>query len=438
MAVPEGTGAEDEANHAAASPTESAEIVANGDLRVELEGGGKNGAPLLVRVDRAHLRKASRYFHVLLDSHKFAEGSALQDRHDHLRSQGVRPADGPNGLLPRIRIGDTGRMGPCPEGIGAVTLDFFRVLHGLPMQRPRHSVAFLANAVILADRFDSLPVLSAYIKAHRLFPSKDPIPGEVLTALAQEQRDRQRLLICTLLDHPSWFGPATGRLVAYDYDMRHATSTAKSVARSAVAQGLWWSLPDELEAELLHRRECILETLHSLQVGVMESYMSRIRQCTLGYDSSVQCDDFQLGQAVRFFNRIGTLRMSSNLYDSGFSDPFMGNVKRLIANLRQFPPYQIDGNHAHCGPRTKLIPALDFLQTVLARETDMCWTCWRQDRANYRWSDVEPARHWRLESDMAAWKGQRCRESHRQAKAMFTALHRVWNEAQESPFHHGE
>lgn len=46
-------------------------------------------------------------------------------------------------------------------------------------------------------------------------------------------------------------------------------------------------------------------------------------------------------------------------------DAYSGDVDFLITILRQCPSYQIDHNHGHCGLRTKLLPALDFIKSCM-------------------------------------------------------------------------
>lgn len=43
----------------------------------------------------------------------------------------------------------------------------------------------------------------------------------------------------------------------------------------------------------------------------------------------------------------------------------MGDVDQLIGVLRQCPSYQIDKNHTHCGLRTRILPALDYVRGCL-------------------------------------------------------------------------
>ena len=182
--------------------------------------------------------------------------------------------------------------------------------------------------------------------------------------------------------------------------------------------------------ELICRRDCVVETINSLQVYVVKLYTSKERQCKLGYDSSPQCDSFQLGEMIRFFNRIGTLRMQSTIYDIGSPEPGVGDIEHLIVLLRQCPQYQIDRNHTHCGIRTRLIPALDIILALIGSDVGICRQCWVDDRANYRWSEQVRAGAWTVRKGSTRSRRGRdergCKVGHAQAKALFTASSRDW------------
>jgi hypothetical protein len=96
---------------------------------------------------------------------------------------------------------------------------------------------------------------------------------------------------------------------------------------------------------------------------------------------------------IRFFGKIGSVKLQGTIYadpDEGFPASYEGEVEQLIATLRQCPSYQIDRNHAHCGIRARLIPALDPIQALLRTESGICRSCWKEDRARYRWYEGEP------------------------------------------------
>lgn len=146
--------------------------------------------------------------------------------------------------------------------------------------------------------------------------------------------------------------------------------------------------------ELIQRRECILETINSLQSHFLKLYTSGERQCKLGYDTSIQCDSFQLGEMVRFFTRLSTLRLQGTIYDNTEPSYHTGDVERLLESFRQCSSYQVDRNHAHCGLRTRLLPLLDLLQNQLCLDTTsldigLCLDCWKNHREQYAWSTAK-------------------------------------------------
>lgn len=142
--------------------------------------------------------------------------------------------------------------------------------------------------------------------------------------------------------------------------------------------------------ELIQRREYILETINSLQSHFLKLYTSGERQCKLGYDTSRECDSFQLGEMIRFFTKLSTLRLQGTIYDNTEPTYYTGDIDRLLESLRQCSSYQIDRNHAHCGLRSRMIPLLDLIQNQLSLEIGsldigICSECWNHHRASYAW-----------------------------------------------------
>lgn len=185
--------------------------------------------------------------------------------------------------------------------------------------------------------------------------------------------------------------------------------------------------------EMIHRRECILETINSLQAHFLKLYTSGERQCRLGYDSSGQCDSFQLGEMVRFFMRQGTLRMQGTIYDPTEPTHYTGDIERLVESFRKVSSYQVDNNHAHCGLRSRLIPLLDLIHSHLSLDTGsqdigICADCWNKNRSEYAWSSAKRPVMWTPN----AFTGRRerrasgCLAKHVAVRDMFMAAERAW------------
>jgi len=74
---------------------------------------------------------------------------------------------------------------------------------------------------------------------------------------------------------------------------------------------------------------------------------------------------------VKFLARKGLLFLvpfqAVNSDDPNYVWPeaYSGDIEYLIGLLRQCPAYQIDSNHGHCGLRTKILPALDFIKSSI-------------------------------------------------------------------------
>lgn len=182
--------------------------------------------------------------------------------------------------------------------------------------------------------------------------------------------------------------------------------------------------------ELEYRRASVLDTINSVQDHFLTLYTSKQRQCKLGYDSSPQCDSFQLGEMVRFFNRKGTLRLQGLLTYDEERQPRPGKISDVLAALRQCPSYQIDQNHTHCGLRTRLLPILDQLE-LLYIQAGVCLRCWKSDRKAHSWSENPIGGKWRfrITNYDSGRPGSTCRRDHATAKEIFTAEERQWTPA---------
>lgn len=67
-------------------------------------------------------------------------------------------------------------------------------------------------------------------------------------------------------------------------------------------------------------------------------------------------------------------------------------IDAVLAALRQCPGYQIDKHHTNCGLRTRMLPALDFVKTLLAASSvPLARLPWRNDRQNAAWMPREGA-----------------------------------------------
>jgi len=169
----------------------------------------------------------------------------------------------------------------------------------------------------------------------------------------------------------------------------------------------------------------------------VELYSSRDRQCRLGYESSAQCDSFQLGEMIRFFSRIHMAQVEGNLCGRNATESYPGGIERVLDLLRQCPEYQIDANHKHCGLRKRLIPLLDqlepYLRTSNATDIGICSNCWQAERTRYAWNEAKRPVSWRPSTlnfnsgkVRASLGGEACLELHLKVRDEFTATSRDW------------
>ena len=176
----------------------------------------------------------------------------------------------------------------------------------------------------------------------------------------------------------------------------------------------------------------ILATIGSVQGFFVNRYVSGQRQCRLGYDSSPQCDSFQLGEIIRFFTRKGTLSLQSMIISNQNSQFYEGSIERLLEALRECPSYQLDSYHSHCGIRSSnFMPALRHLQWMcsLPNQIGICLLCWQKSRSEHSWRLIPAGGSWQYKLAMAHEKSYERRvgeHDHAIGKRLFTAAEHNW------------
>ena len=177
--------------------------------------------------------------------------------------------------------------------------------------------------------------------------------------------------------------------------------------------------------ELMSRRDYLLDTIASVQNYFIKLFAFQPNQCRLGYDTSPACNSFQLGEMVRFFARKGTLSLQNTIFPAEQPMPWEGDVDTLISSLRQISSYQIDSNHMHCGPKIRLLIALNALQPF--PQIGVCWQCWQKNSREESWLENPCGGKWAINmwKQHPAIEPQGC-NFHSRTKAMYTAEDRDW------------
>ncbi|KXJ96631.1 hypothetical protein Micbo1qcDRAFT_199422 [Microdochium bolleyi] len=265
---------------------------------------------------------------------------------------------------------------------------------------------YVTTLAVLADRFDCTEPVSSYLKeslkyrwpatSSRKVPLGSGRGGDDSPGLSRAAEDvlRQKILVGWLLNLPIVFKNGTKELILSGSSRWGAFATEDEHEQNDKPDASWWYLPEGLEEELQYRRQCVLNAVAGIQQHFLMLYSSRSapRQCKLGYDSSAACDSYQLGEIVRFLANKSLLF----LVDFGPSsldrvvDTAQITVDSLITTLRQCPSYQIDKNHNNCGLRTRMLPILDFVQSLLsANAVPVTIPGWKADRAATAWLPLD-------------------------------------------------
>jgi hypothetical protein len=414
-------------------------IAAGGDLVLNV--AQEEGAPQFsYRVDSKILQQQSRYFENLL-SDRFSEGQQLSAALEKLKADGhSNIADVSTDVLPHVSIVNVGRTAITKSSsVQNLVADFLRAVHGLDLAVANPPVANLANLAVAADRFDAVACLAKYVHKRKYLHITDAKSKGRSTPTLTEERVRQKLFIGLQFDHPSWVTRYSKHIIMRD-SVQWRPGTEEDHTKA-----LWWDIPNAVEDELIQRREYILDTINSLQAHFLKLYTSGERQCKLGYDTSLQCDSFQLGEMVRFFHKIDTVRLQGKIYDNTEPIYYLGDIDRLLTSLRQCSNYQVNHHHAHCGLRSRLLPLLDLVQNQLSLDTGsldigICAECWNNHRSEYAWTQAKRPVLWTSPRSLAGnrilangypRKGQQlspssCLSRHIAVRELFMAVERNW------------
>ncbi|KAL8657310.1 MAG: hypothetical protein Q9226_002044 [Calogaya cf. arnoldii] len=377
------------------------------------------------RVSVSVLRKQSTYFDNLLDTTKFSEGIRVDSRLATLRKCHKDMACVPPSALPTVTISDIG-IGPagartdlCESSFGVL----LEVLHGclewsIVKTKGYVRPIILALLAHYAEAFAAIPSVSTEIHA---LSEKGYIRGNARpTTDMREDKSRQKIYAGLVLDLPDWVQTHSAALIIWGSKRWMGENEPSSNVDTE--EYPWDYLSGGVEEELHHRRCCVLNTLSSLQSHFLRLYSSRQTQCKLSYDSSPQCDSFQLGEMVRFFTRKGTLRLQSVMCGTyQDSEPFQGHLLKLVQSLKECPSYQLDGFHRHCGLRTRFIPRLEAVDPW--SHVGLCLHCWKKERSEYSWVESPNKEDWWYAVNKPM---PRCGHGRLKAKDMYTSPCQDW------------
>ncbi|KAL8354338.1 hypothetical protein RB601_003955 [Gaeumannomyces tritici] len=406
------------------------------------------------RVELAALTRQSEYFRVLLGADsRFGEARAVAAVLEALDLDGVDPRDVEDAArLPAVDVTDDDEATRSPLRHHALA-DLLRILHGAP-PAVRHpavlTMRHVAALAVLADRFGCAQPVSRSLSAELRFKwpatrlkaaadgSGDVSGGVGGPRLDNEEVLRQRVLVAWLLDQPLKLHASTRDLII------HGSRRWTQVADQDEAEGRvgdlasWWDLQDDLEVELRYRRECILNTIASVQHHFISLYSSRTQMCKLGYDSSSACDSFQLGQMIKFLSSKKLLFLvdfSSTSFER-VAEFGTTDINHIISLLSQVPSYQVDRHHTNCGLRTKILPILEYIKAMISSNVlSIPRREWKNARATQSWmqsgddekQERQPFRFGRSAASDDRLRYEGAMATDRMARQLFTAKSWDWS-----------
>ncbi|EGX96993.1 hypothetical protein CCM_01652 [Cordyceps militaris CM01] len=348
---------------------------------------GSTRVRVAFRLSLEVLKRSSKYFAHLLSNPQFREADAVSEAHAKLHAMKIAPKAADVDDLPWVTVADDDDATKAASREVAFE-DMMRILHGKPVRESRVTIAYATTLAIIADRFDCVAVVARALNTDLKFKwpltSTKPLVDDAGRPTDIEQILRQKVLVSWLLGQPMRLQQSSREMI-----MRGSSLWSVYHEADAVSTAAWWNLPDGIEDELRYRRECILNTVASVQKHFLDLYSSRERQCKLGYDSSAACDSFQLGQMIKFLVSKNLLYMVDYSASSinAVPDASSVNIEELLSTLRQYPSYQVDKNHTNCGPRVRIGPIFDYFQSMLsASVVSLSHADWKNRRDMHSWA----------------------------------------------------
>jgi hypothetical protein len=211
-------------------------ISPSGDIILSVSNARRDGNETIhYRVEASRLQSASQYFRVLLGE-RFSEGANVAARHRELQRQYKTMAEAPAHELPRIDIEDVGRISQVST-IKNLMADFLLVLHGKDLSVAHPPLSNVSNIVVVADRFDSLPVLAAHLKRKGVLQKLE------VKKTQEEEKIRQKILVGALLDWAPWLTTYSKKLIL------QGSKRWDPSGEDEPPSALWWDLPNGVEGE---------------------------------------------------------------------------------------------------------------------------------------------------------------------------------------------
>lgn len=390
------------------------------------------------RVSLATLNKHSKYFSNLLSNSQFREARLIAEAHKELAERKVKPQEADIEHLPWISIVDDDDATKV-AGREVAMEDILRIIHQKAPKTTRATMTHAMTLTIMADRFDCVSAVAHALKEDFKFKwpltTGRPLRAEDGRPTDAEQVLRQKVLVSWLLGQPARLQHSTRELI-----MRGSSLWSEFHDPGAELTASWWNLPDGLEEELRYRRECILNTVASVQRHFLALFSSRERQCKLGYDSSSACDSFQLGQMLKFLvnkNLLFLVDYSPASLDS-LTDTAMMDIEEILLALNQCPNYQVDNHHTNCGLRVRLEPILGYFRSMLSpgvvsipyagwkkRPDDVSWASHKEDGQGVNGDSTRKFLFTRAIANDQRLRHEGALHADKLARTMFTA--EAWN-----------
>ena len=208
------------------------------------------GSDVRYLCSRAVLRSNSEYLNVLLDTSKFSEGIAVNERmHDLLKQYGDWLAI-PASEMPAVNVSDVCHLPKASHPATSTVIGlFFRILHDptTPWPKARSDpINLVVLLAILADRLAAIRPIRGYLMSQKIDTAllRD---RKTCTAHQLEIDNRQRLLAGIIFGFPTWVREYSASLIIAGSKRQVTTSVESGADDEGDEDALWWKLPNGVE-----------------------------------------------------------------------------------------------------------------------------------------------------------------------------------------------
>ncbi|EER38032.1 conserved hypothetical protein [Histoplasma capsulatum H143] len=327
------------------------------------------------------LKESSMYFRVILDPDKFREGRELFEKTAQLGAKCGAGGASMNDAVALVELPTISIELPLLAGVfdkADLVETFLKVLQfcGTNSHNDRQteeildhlgkqSISFVANLIVLSDKFGGQQALK-WVLNIPLNGARKPV-GQTLMSktlrrlqasqIGDEERTRHAIYVALLLGYNDEVAIFTHMLIIGG--SREWMDGGRD-GWVGIDRPLWWHLPNGIE--------------DSNVVGCTK-IPAPATPFTWEKSSAFSAHELKPYILNPLYHHKSEEHITRSSNSPQPPSPPPTNISNILSSLRQCPEYQIDPNHAGCGLRRRLLPALDCLASFTTNHSNAAGIC---------------------------------------------------------------